>query len=210
MPIVPHLMQPNILVLLLALGGLLVCVEFNAPGIVVPGAVGLFLILLALFELHRMHLQTWAAALLLIALALLLLEAKFFTRGVLALLGIAALVVALAHLVAADDPRARVSWGVAAGAGVGFGVVACGLAALGERARRTKILTGAEAMLGQEAVAQTVLLPEGQVLVRGEIWAARLGTIAGAAKGQRLRVVAVEGLVLIVEPSTGDRHCALD
>lgn len=65
-------------------------------------------------------------------------------------------------------------------------------------------------MLGQEAVAQTVLLPEGQVLVRGEIWAARLGTIAGAAKGQRLRVVAVEGLVLIVEPSTGDRHCALD
>jgi membrane-bound serine protease (ClpP class) len=95
----------------------------------------------------------------------------------------------------------RVHYGVAAGAGVGFAVITFGLAWIALKARKSKRLTGPEAMVGHLAVAMTPLAPTGQVEVRGEIWAARLvsGTEA-VPKGAEVRVEAVDGLVLTVTP----------
>jgi len=194
--------NPNAAVLLLALGGFLILIEFNAPGAVLPGAAGVFCVLLALFELQKMHLRPGAAALLVVALALLLAEAKFPSRGLIALAGIAALVSSLAHLIATDDPRQQVSRSVAVGAGLGFGAIACALAVLGERARREKVRLSKDAMLGCIAVAQTPLAPSGQVLVRGEIWAAKLlDPATETLAGETVRIVASEGLLLTVIPA---------
>ncbi|ADV81554.1 NfeD family protein [Terriglobus saanensis] len=197
-----YLANPNAAVLLLALGGFLILIEFNAPGAVLPGAVGVLCVLLALFELQRMHLSPGATALLVVALALLLAEAKFPSRGLIALAGIAALVTSLAHLIATDDPRQQVNRGIAVGAGIGFGAIACALAVLGGRARREKVRIGEEAMLGCIAVAQTPLAPSGQVLVRGEIWSAQLLSPATHAMvGETVRIVASKGLLLTVIPA---------
>jgi membrane-bound serine protease (ClpP class) len=60
---------------------------------------------------------------------------------------------------------------------------------------------GTEEMIGGEAVARSAIDPTGQVFMRGTLWSARLA--AGAAPveaGDRVRVEAVDGLTLVVEP----------
>ncbi|MBS1814058.1 MAG: hypothetical protein JSS87_04210 [Acidobacteria bacterium] len=197
-----RVMHADVAVLLLALGGLLIAVEFNAPGTIVPGATGLFFVLLAAYALLHLPLHAWAVALLFVSFGLMAAEVKLPTAGVLGLLGVAGLVLALGNLVAAAPEHPGVSWPVAIGAGVGFGGIATALAILGERARRAKVLTGAEAMVGHIAIAQTNLEPNGVVAVRGELWQARLmepSTLLSA--GSEVKIAGFDGLVLVVTPS---------
>ena len=142
------LMNPNLAVLLLALGGLLLYLEINTPGGVIPGAAGLLLVLLATYALFHMPLR-WQGLLLLALSGMLLLAEAHFQRGMaLVLLAMAALAVGLRLLVRAPIPELEVNWGTAIGAGVGFGGITAGLLLLGLKARRAKVRTGAEAMLG--------------------------------------------------------------
>ncbi len=192
------LMNPDLTVLLLALGGLLLYLEVNTPGGVVPGAAGLLLVLLAMYALYHMPLR-WEGLLLLTAAGLLLLAEAHFQRGmVFALLAMFTLVVGLRLLVKAPIAELEVNWGTAIGAGIGFGGVTAGLLLLGLKARRYKVRTGAEAMLGWFAVTQTPLAPEGEILVRGELWRARLsGTDAYLAAGEAVKVERALGAILL-------------
>lgn len=197
-------MHPDIAILLLALGGLLIAIEFNAPGTVVPGATGLFFVLLAVYALLHLPLHAWAIALLFISFGLMAAEVKLPTAGILGLFGVAGLVFSLGNLVAAAPGHPGVSWPVAIGAGVGFGGIATTLAILGERARRAKVLTGAEAMVGHMAIAQTNLEPAGVVAVRGELWQARLTEPSvSLSAGAQVKIAGFDGLVLLVTPSNG-------
>ena len=63
--------------------------------------------------------------------------------------------------------------------------------------KRRKAVTGAEALVGQKAVAVTRLRPSGQVRVAGELWAAR--SESGAEPGDEVVVRAVDGLTLSVD-----------
>jgi membrane-bound serine protease (ClpP class) len=194
------LTNPDIAVLLLVLGGLLIYLEFNVPGTVVPGSLGTLLVLLSLFGLNLLPIRHTAIVLLLAAFVLMLLEAKFGGHGVLALAGVVALVFGLATLVDGPIPELRVHVATALGAGVGFGVISFGLAWIALRARRGKVLTGPQAMVGGTAIVRTPLNPTGQVEIRGELWQARLHRQASLGVGSEVSVRSVEGLVLIVEP----------
>jgi len=194
-----RLTSPDLDVLLLVCGALLIYLEFNVPGTIVPGALGTVMMLLAVFGLNLLPVQHTSVLLLFAALALMVLEAKFASHGVLAFAGVVCLVFGLATLVNGPTPEMRVHYGVAVGAGVGFGVITFALAWIAVRARRSKRLTGPDAMVGHVAVAMTPLAPTGQVEVRGEIWSAKLtpGTET-VPKGAEVRVEAVDGLVLTV------------
>lgn len=193
------LMNPDLSVLLLTLGLLLVYLEINTPGIVVPGAAGVLLILLAAFSLSSLPLSIVGILLSIAALLLLLLEARFHVHGVFATLGVAALVGGLGMLVDGPLPEMEVSWATAIGAGLGFGGVTACLIVLGLQARRAKVKTGSEAMLGWLAIAQTPLNPEGQILIRGELWKARLSSLdSTVAAGGRVKVIRADGLTLEV------------
>ena len=201
-----RLTSPDLDVLLLICGGLLIYLEFHVPGTIVPGALGTLMVLLAIFGLNLLPVQHTAVLLLFAALALMVLEAKFASHGVLGVAGILCLVFGLATLVNGPSPEMRVHFGVAAGAGVGFGVVTFGLAWLAFKARQAKRLTGPQAMLGQSAVTMTPVLPTGelpigQVEVRGEIWKAALPPNAPPIPaGTAVTVRAVDGLTLTVAP----------
>jgi membrane-bound serine protease (ClpP class) len=67
--------------------------------------------------------------------------------------------------------------------------------------RRYRVTTGSEGMLGERAQAISALDPEGRVRLRGEIWNARASD--SVAEGAEVRVKAVEGLTLVVEPDLG-------
>ena len=195
-----RLTSPDLDVLLLMCGGLLIYLEFNVPGTIVPGALGTLMVLLAIFGLNLLPIQHTAILLLFAALALMVLEAKFASHGVLGIAGILCLVFGLATLVD-GPPELRVHFSVAAGAGVGFGVITFGLAYIAFKARQAKRLTGADAMLGHPAVAMTPLAPTGQVEVRGEIWQATLPPDAAPIPaGTQVTVRSIDGLTLTVAP----------
>jgi membrane-bound serine protease (ClpP class) len=196
-----RLTSPDLDVLLLFCGGLLIYLEFHVPGTIVPGALGTLLVLLAIFGLNLLPVQHTAVLLLFAALVLMGLEAKFASHGILALAGVLCLVFGLATLVDGPTPEMRVHFGVAAGAGVGFGAISFGLAWIAMRARRNKRLLGAQAMLGRAAIAITPLAPTGQVEVRGEIWRATLPPEAQPVPaGAHVIVRGIDGLTLTVAP----------
>jgi membrane-bound serine protease (ClpP class) len=183
-------------------GGLLIYLEFNVPGTIIPGALGTLCVLLAGFGLNLLPVRHTAVALLLAALVMIVLEAKFASHGVLAAAGIACLVFGLATLVDSPVPELRVHLSTALAAGIGFGAISFFLAGIALKARRNKVLLGPEAMLRQIATVITPLAPTGQVEVRGELWQARLDSpTATLSVGSHARVHAIEGLTLLVIPT---------
>lgn len=194
------LANPDIAVLLVVLGGLLIYLEFNVPGTVVPGSLGTLFVLLGFFGLNLLPIRHTSIVLLAAAFAMMALEMKFASHGILAVAGITSLVLGLATLVDAPIPELRVHTATAVGAGIGFGAISFGLAWVALRARRGKILTGPQAMIGGRAIALTPLAPGGQVEIRGELWQARLHSDASLPVGAMVSVREIDGLVLIVEP----------
>ena len=197
-----RLMDPNLAVLLLLLGGLLIYLEFNTPGTIVPGAIGTLLVLLAFFALNLLPIHGASVLLLIAAMVLLILEAKFSSHGILALTGTISLVFGLLTLVDGPIPEMRVHLGTAIATGVAFGSITFFLAFIALKARRAKLRMGPDAMIGQLAIAQTPLAPEGQVMVRGEIWQATLtprSAQSSVASGETVRITSIHGLRLMVE-----------
>jgi len=171
------LIDPNIALLLLVGGALLIYLEFNTPGTIVPGALGTLMVLLAIFSLNLLPIRYTAVLLLVAALALLLLEAKFGGHGALAIAGIVCLTFGTLTLVAAPVPEMGIRPLVAFGVSAAFGVITVFLVRLAIRARHMKSRLGADALVGSRATAMEPLFPhghapEGHVLVDGEIWRA--------------------------------------
>ena len=193
------LVNPNIALLLLVGGAMLIYLEFNTPGTIVPGALGTLMVLLGIFALDLLPIRFTAVMLLVAAFVLILLEAKFGGHGALALTGIICLVFGTLTLVAAPIPELRVHPWVAIGVGLGFGSITAFLVRLAWRARRRKARLGADALVGSEASAMEPLSPEGHVLVEGEIW--RAVASEPVPKGTTLRVVGHEQFLLRVAPA---------
>ncbi len=192
--------DPNLAVLLIVVGGLLIYLEFNVPGTIVPGALGTLCVLLGAFGLNLLPIRHAALALLVAALVLIVLEAKFASHGILASVGVACLVIGLATLVDGPIAEQRVHLSTALSTGIGFGAISLFLAWIALRARRGKLLTGPQAMLRQMATAITPLDPAGQVEVRGELWQARLRTPGSTLPvGANVCVRGIDGLVLLVD-----------
>jgi membrane-bound serine protease (ClpP class) len=201
--ILGRLANPDFAVMVLVLGVLLIYLEFNVPGTIVPGAVGTLLVVLALFGLNLLPIHYTAVFLLIAALVLIVLEAHFASHGALGLAGTIALIFGLTTLVDGPIPEQRIHTSTAVALGLGFGGITFLLAFIALRARRNKIFTGPQVMVGGTAQVRTPFDPIGQVEIRGEIWRARL--VDPAAKdtlgpGTTVHVRAVEDLTLIVEP----------
>jgi membrane-bound serine protease (ClpP class) len=62
---------------------------------------------------------------------------------------------------------------------------------------------GREGMIGELGLAEVDIDPDGVARVREALWRARTNRATPVKHGEIVRVVAVEGLVLEVEPETG-------
>jgi membrane-bound serine protease (ClpP class) len=197
--ILSFLMEPDIAFILLAIGALALYTEFNHPGAVIPGTVGIVFILLAVFALHLLPIRFAAVVLIFASFILFALEAKFATHGVLAIGGITTLVIGALLLVDAPIPEMRVKLATALAVSVPVGLITVFLMTVAIQARKNKIVTGAEGLIGEVAVAQTALAPSGKVFVHGELWDAVAPTNIPA--GEKVVVQKVDGLRLQVEPA---------
>jgi membrane-bound serine protease (ClpP class) len=190
--------HPQIAYLLLTIGMLGLVVELWNPGAVVPGVVGSICLLLAFFAFQILPVNTTGVLLIALGVALLILEVKAPSFGVLGIGGLISLVVGSVMLTR-EVPDVRVGYGVIVPVTVAFGVIVLGLGRLAVNAQRLKPVTGVEGMLGEQGRSLTAIGADqpGQVSVHGEIWRAVSGEIIPA--GTRIRVVALDGLTVVVE-----------
>jgi membrane-bound serine protease (ClpP class) len=195
--ILNFLLDPNIAFLVLAVGALALYAEFNHPGAIVPGVVGVVFILLALFALNLLPTRYASLTLILAAFVLFALEAKFATHGILGLGGIVLLTLGGLLLVDGPIPQMRVQLWTALGVSVPLGLITVFLMTIALRARRSKVVTGLQGMIGAVGEARTDIDPEGKVFVQGELWNAHARVRVGL--GEHVVVRKVEGLELEVE-----------
>jgi membrane-bound serine protease (ClpP class) len=195
--VISAIADPNIGFILLILGALGLYVEFSSPGLIFPGVAGGVMLLLGLASLSVLPINWLGAALLVLALAMFVLEAKFHSHGILGTGGTVAMVLG-ALLLVNGPPAVRIHLSTALGVALPFALITMFLVSIVVRARGNKVLTGTSSMIHEVGVARTALEPEGKVLVRGEYWDA-VSTVP-VQPGMRVRVVGVQGITLRVEP----------
>jgi len=189
--------RPEVLFLLLlgALAGL--GTEISHPGMIFPGVLGVVCLVLFLFASQIIPVNAAGILLILIAIGLFIAEVKVTSYGLLTVGGIVAMILGAMMLVDAPIPEMRISLGMLLPAALVMAAWTIALVRLVVRSQKRVATTGMAGLVGQIAVAETELAPEGWVKVQGERWRARAGAEPVAA-GERVRIVAVDGLTLHV------------
>ncbi len=190
--------DPNIAFLLLSLGATAIFIEILNPGLIFPGVFGVIALVVGFFSLGTLP-WNWAGVAL-IGLAFALFVAEIFVSGfgVLGIGGAVSLVLGGLLLTSSSDPEFQVNrwllYSVAAVLAAFFIMVMGALI----RSRRAPAYMGAQAFVGREAVARSVLDPEGLVFLEGARWQAEAedGPIQ---EGERVTVTKIDGLKLTVK-----------
>jgi membrane-bound serine protease (ClpP class) len=197
--ILAFLMNPNMSFLVLAIGLLSLYIEFNHPGAIVPGVVGFFFVVLAVFALNILPVRFAALGLILLAFVFFALEAKFVSHGILTIAGIVSLTIGALLLVDGPIPQMRVGLWTALAVSIPLGLITTFLMGIALKARSNKIATGVQGLIGETGVARTPLTPQGKVFVHGELWDAISSAPVDA--GEPVCVRAVSDLHLEVDPA---------
>jgi len=195
-----HLINnPNVILVLLLLGGLGIALEFKAPGMVFPGVLGAGCILVALL-VPNLQINYLGLLLIIIGIGFLIAEIFITSYGMLTIAGIVSLTYGALMLFQTERSwNVMVSWSILIPI-IAFVVVI--LLVVGERilrAHQAKVETGIEEMNGMEAEALTDLNPSGKVFVHGEYWNAE-STEGEIKSGEIVEVVGMKKFKLLVKP----------
>ena len=192
--------HPQVAYLLLTLGMLGLTVELWNPGAIVPGVAGGVCLLLAFFAFQILPVNTAGLLLIILGIALLILELKVPSFGALGVGGTISLLIGSVML---TDVVPGLSAGLAVivPAALVTAALFLLLGRLAMKAQRQPPVTGVDALVGQTGQARTAIGPQaaGQIDIRGEIW--RAVAPVPITAGEAVRVVAVNGLTLSVEPA---------
>ncbi len=189
--------DPNLALILLAIGALGIYSEFNAPGMILPGVAGAICALLGLAALSVLPISWLGASLLMLAVVFFALELKFTSHGVLGAGGAVALVLGSLLLIDSPLPELRIRPLTAIGVSLPLAAITAFLMTIAARARRNKRTTGPEAVVGGVGVAVEDLNPSGRIFTHGEYWFASATYPVKA--GERVKVISIKGLELTVD-----------
>lgn len=192
------LTEPTVAYLLLLIGLYGLVFEGYSPGAILPGMVGAICLLLAAYGLQVLPVNYAGVALIVVGVALIAIEFAVPSVGAAGVGGVVALVAGSLILFDTQVPGFGVPGGLIAGIGVATALVFMGMVWLASRARRQPVVSGQEELIGQLAVATRDFEGAGQVHVRGEHWQA--SSMVPVRRGQAVRVLALDGLVLRVAP----------
>jgi membrane-bound serine protease (ClpP class) len=195
-----RIVEPDVFFLMLIIGALGLYTEFTHPGMIAPGVIGAVCMVLALYAMHLLPVNLAGIVLIVLALGLFILEAKFSSHGVLLAGGIVSMLLGALFLIRSPLTTGGVSVGLAVAVTLPFAAITVFLMRLVLRSRNWKPSTGLEEIVGEQGVAVSSLKAgsEGMIRVHSELWSAVPSS--DIAQGQRVRVVRAEGLKLYVEP----------
>lgn len=191
--------SPAVTYLLFVIGGSLLVFELFTAGVGVAGMVGAGSAFLAAYGVAVLPTNTWAVVVLGLSFVAYSVDVqtgvpRFWT--VVATLGL--IVGSLAMFV--DGPP---SW-ITLIAGIGGTLLAMlgGMPAM-VRTRFSTPTIGRDWMIGETGTALAAVDPDGVITVRDSPWRAHTNRATPIAVGEDVRVVAIDGLVLEVEPLEG-------
>jgi membrane-bound serine protease (ClpP class) len=190
------LANPNVALALMLIGIYGLIFELMNPGAILPGVIGAIALVLGLYALSELPLDYAGLALLVLGIVFMVAEAFMPSFGILGFGGVAAFVIGAAMLVNTDIPAYRVSYSVIAGAAAFSAAFLILLVGYLWRAQGRKAVSGAEQLIGSEAVVLSWKDGEGYVWAQGERWSARGDH--HFALGQRLKIRRLDGLTLVV------------
>ncbi len=189
--------NPNVAYILLMIGFYGLILEFYNPGMGVPGVTGIICLLLGAYALQMLPINYAGLALIIVGIGLMLVEAFSPSFGVFGLGGGVAFVLGSVILMDTDLEAFRISIGIIAA----FAVTSAGLFILSinmlMRARKQKVVTGSESMIGSTALALESFESQGHVRAFSENWKAQ--SDQPVEKGSNLEIIDIEGLVLKVK-----------
>ncbi len=192
--------SPNLALLLGVLGLLGLYLEFQSPGLVIPGVSGAICLILSLLGFSLLPINYIGVLLLLLGAGLLVAEVLVQGFGFLGIGGSASIVLGLLFLIDSPYPELRIDWGMALAVGIPVaGISLLFLWAL-IKGFGSRVVTGREGLIGEIAVARSAVNDRGgRVFVHGELWNA-VSPDQPVESGQHVRIVQVEKLTLFVEP----------
>ena len=193
--------DPNVAYILLMVGIYGIILEFYSPGIGIAAVTGIICLLLGAFALQMLPINYAGLALLIVGIGLLAAEAFSPSFGVFGVGGVIAFVMGSIILIDTDVPAYQISFPIIAAfasISVGVAVFAVGAAL---RSRRVRAATGKESMIGGRAQVIDDFAGDGRVRAFGEVWQAQGGDEV-FTKGDRVRIVAVEGVWVTVQPES--------
>src|SRR5215208_6103065 len=196
--------HPQVAYLLLTLGTLGLTIELWSPGAILPGVAGGICLLLAFFAFQVLPVSYAGILLILFGLALLVLEVKVTSFGLLAVGGIVSLLFGSMMLIDSPLPELQVGLRLILPVTFAISFVLLFLVTLAVRTQRAPAVTGVSGMLGEigYAIEPITAGGTGHVRTHGELWAASADEPIPA--GSAVRITAVDGLRLRVAPVGND------
>jgi membrane-bound serine protease (ClpP class) len=190
--------NPTVAYVLLLIGIYGLLLEGYHPGAILPGTVGAICLLLALFAFQVLPVNYVGLALILLGVVLMIAEAFAPSFGVMGIGGLVAFVFGSIMLMDIEVPGYGVNRGIIFGIAAGGAGVLAGTLYLLWRARRAPVTTGDHTLLDHTLEVLEADGNEGWGWVAGERWKFR--SSAPIKAGDRVRVTAIDGLTLVVEP----------
>jgi membrane-bound serine protease (ClpP class) len=191
---------------LLMLGGLFgLFFEFSNPGFVLPGVVGAICLLLALYAFQVLPINYAGLGLIILGIAFMTAEVFVPSFGVLGIGGIAAFVIGSVMLIDTEIPGFGIPWSVIVPVAFASALFVFVVAGMALKARGRPVVSGREEMIGDSGeVLEDFDGKDGWARVHGETW--RIRSAQPLRRGQRVRVVRMDGLILEVEPERAHAH----
>ncbi len=190
--------DPNVAYILMLLGIYALIFEFSNPGMVFPGVVGAVCLLLALFAFQVLPINYAGLALILVGIAFMLGEVFVPSFGALGIGGVIAFVIGSVMLLDTGVPGYGVSIPLIATFALLSAAFFMVVLAMAIKARQRPVVSGAEQLVHSVGEAIEDFEKEGWVRVQGERWEAQTST--PLKRKQKVRVIALNGLILVVEP----------
>ncbi|HUO81845.1 MAG TPA: nodulation protein NfeD [Gammaproteobacteria bacterium] len=192
--------DPTVAYLLMLIGIYGLIFEGYNPGAIVPGVVGAICLLLALFAFQVLPVNYAGLALILLGIVLMIGEMFMASFGALGIGGIIAFVIGSVILIDTDVPGFGVSRTLIATIALAGGLLLFAIIAFAVHLRNKPVVTGQEEMIGALATADGDFTGRGRVRLYGELWNAYAR--APVRQGDKVRVTAIDGLTLEVEPTS--------
>jgi membrane-bound serine protease (ClpP class) len=190
--------DPNIAYILLSLAMLGIFFEISSPGAIFPGVLGGICLLMSLYSLGMLPVNYAGMGLIILAFGLFIAEAFTPTFGALTAGGLASFIIGSLILFGGRSPLFKVDIGLIVGVAVCVALFFAFVIQRVVRAHRHQATTGREGLVGQVAVARTMLDPKGTIFLEGELWNATAESSKIEA-GEEVVITRVDGLKIWVD-----------
>jgi membrane-bound serine protease (ClpP class) len=190
--------DPNIAYILMLLGIYGLFFELWNPGFVLPGVVGGICLLLALFAFQLLPVSFAGLGLIVLGIAFMVAEAFVPSFGALGIGGVIAFVAGSVLLLDTEVPGFGISWWLIGSVALVSALFFLSVVTLALKARRRRIVSGEEELIGARGVTLEAFQYEGRIRIHSEDWNAR--SSVPLKSGQPVRVTGRNGLTLLIEP----------